>query len=133
VVRFPYEGSFVGRLTRAIDESTFISSCNMIDRKVQDLLVLAIKKFQSCPELIDSSTLLTRRIFFRSFIRLHFPGLSRVISYHIPILLHVDDLPNAKRPFNFENVWLEVVPSLRKVGGMSLISLNPLVSFWLRN
>jgi len=38
----------------------------------------------------------------------HQVTLPKISSYHVPILLHVGDVPLVKRPFRFENVWLEV-------------------------
>jgi len=34
--------------------------------------------------------------------------LPKITSNHVPILLHVGDVPLVKRPFRLENVWLEV-------------------------
>jgi len=38
----------------------------------------------------------------------HQVTLHKIASYHIPILLHVGDVPLVKRPFKLENVWLEM-------------------------
>jgi len=35
-------------------------------------------------------------------------ALPKITSNHVPILLHVGDIPSVKMPFRFENVWLEV-------------------------
>ena len=38
----------------------------------------------------------------------HQVALPKITSDHVPILLHVGDIPLVKRPFRSENVWLEV-------------------------
>ena len=38
----------------------------------------------------------------------HQVALPKITSDHVLILLHVGDIPLVKRPFRFDNVWLEV-------------------------
>jgi len=43
-----------------------------------------------------------------NFLGAHQVTLPKITSDHVPILLHVGDIPLVKRPFRFENVWFEV-------------------------
>ena len=46
---------------------------------------------------------------------IHQKRLGRVLSYHFPISLEGRDIRKGRRPFHFENLWLQVADFMEKV------------------
>jgi len=108
VVRFPSERSTKRGFTIGMgDFSYFIDSCSLIDPPLEggcftwsshkEVAVLShIDRFLFSADLEDN------------FQGLHLVILPKVIFDHFPILLQVGEIHSGKRPFKFEDVWLEV-------------------------
>ena len=89
------------------DFSDFIDSCNLIDPPLEG----GRFTWSSHEEVPVMSRI--DRFLFTSDWEDHFQGMHRVLlpkitSDHFPILLQGKDVVSVKRPFKFENMWLEV-------------------------
>ena len=95
MIRFPSKRSSRGKLSSTMSEfSSFISSYNLLD----PLLEGACFSWFSHKEGLVLYQI--DRLIFSVNWEDHFQG--------VLILLHVDDVCAVRRPFKFENVWLEV-------------------------
>jgi len=107
VIRFPSERSSGGHLTWAMRGfSAFIDSCNLIDPPLE-----GARFTWSSHEVVP---VLSRIDWFLYSVEWedHFHGVHQVIvpkitSDHFPILLRVGEVFSGRRPFKFENMWLD--------------------------
>jgi len=108
VVRSPVKSSSGGRLSSAMLEfSNFINSSGLIDPPLE-----GGRYIWSSHEDVPILSRINRFLFFVDW-EDHFQGVRQVIlpqitSDHFPIPLLMGSTMVAKRPFKFENVWLEV-------------------------
>jgi len=108
VARFPSERSSGGRLSLDLSKFyAFINSCNNLDPPLESAR-FTLSSYVEVP-------ILSQIDMFNFFVDQedHFQGIHQVVlpkitSDHVPILLHVGDVSGTRRPFKFENVWLEV-------------------------
>jgi len=108
VVRFPFERSTRGRLTSAMcDFSTFINQCNLVDPPLEGAR-FTWSSHEEVPILSRLDRFLFSVEWEEHFQGVHQVTLPTITSDHVPILLHAGDAPSVRRPFRFENVWLEV-------------------------
>jgi len=108
VVRFPSQRSNEGRLTFAMtDFLNFIDSYNLIDLPLEG----GCFTWTSHEEMPVLSRI--DRFLFTCDWEDHFQGMHQVLlpkitSDHFLIMLQGRDVASVKRPFKFENMWLEV-------------------------
>jgi len=97
LIRFLLERSTSGSLSWAMGEfSIFIDSCNLFDPPLEGARFTWSNWYLYSVDWKD-----------------HFQGvhqviLSKITSDHFLILLRVREVFSARRPFKFENMWLEV-------------------------
>ena len=132
MARFPYERSFGGRLTLTMDEfSAFINSCNLIGPPLEGARftwssheeVLALSQIDRFFYSIDWED------HFQGSIKFSFPRL-RLIMF---LFFYMWVISSAtRRPFKFENVWLEVEGfSVQVQGWWNELSISGSPSFIL--
>jgi len=106
MVRFPSERSTRGRLTYAIEFSDFINLCNLVHPPLE-----GARLTWSIHEEVPILSPIDCFLFSVEWVD-HFQGAHQVTpkitSNHVPILLHIGDVPLLKRPFRFKNECLEV-------------------------
>jgi len=108
VSRFALERYIGGRLSLPMRElSNFIDSCNLVDPPLEGACVT-----WSSHEEVPVLSCIDRFLFSVDW-EDHFQGVHQVIlpkitSVHFPFLLLVGEVFIGRRPFKFENMWLEV-------------------------
>ena len=86
--------------------SSFIDSCNLIDPPLEGAR-FTWSSHEEAPVLSRIDRFLLSVEWEDHFQGFHQVTLPKIISDHFPILLRVGEVSRGRRPFKFDNMWLE--------------------------
>jgi hypothetical protein len=132
VVRFPSEKARGHNFTQAMaDFSDFISSCGLVDPPLEggqytwsnsreEEAMSRLDRFLFTPNWEDQFPSITQH------------RLPRLLFDHFPLMLECGQFQHGKRPFRFENMWLQVEGFVDHVrsGGVPIIFMALQAMFW---